>query len=53
MAADFQTDHDVTERLLTAAGGKAIEEDYPEALILGCTLEIGFHDRLAQALGAP
>ena len=50
---DFQTDHDVTERLLTAAGKKAVEEDYAEALILGCTLEVGFHDRLAQALGVP
>ena len=50
---DFQTDHDVTERRLTAAGKKAIDEDYAEALILGCTLEIGFHGRLAQALGVP
>ena len=50
---DFQTDHAATERLLTTAGRKAIEEDYAEALILGCTLEIGFHDRLAQALGVP
>ena len=32
---DFQTDHDVTERRLTAAGKKAIEEDYAEAIILG------------------
>ena len=50
---DFQTDHDVTEQLLTEAGQKAIDEDYAEALILGCTLETGFHDRLAQALGVP
>ena len=32
---------------------RAVEEDYAEAIILGCTLEIGFHDRLAQALGVP
>ena len=50
---DFQTDHAETERRLTAAGRKAVEEDYAEALILGCTLEIGFHDRLSQALGVP
>ena len=50
---DFQTDHDLTEARLTAAGRKAVEEDYAEALILGCTLEIGFHDRLSQALGVP
>ena len=50
---DFQTDHDVTEQLLTEAGRKAIEDDYAEALILGCTMEIGFHDRLSAALGVP
>ena len=50
---DFQTDHHVTEQLLTEAGKRAIDEDFAEALILGCTLEIGFHDRLAQALGVP
>ena len=50
---DFQTDHAETERRLTEAGRKAIEEDYAEAIILGCTLEIGFHDRLSDALGVP
>ena len=50
---DFQTDRAVTERRLTAAGNKAVEEDYAEAIILGCTLETGFHDRLSQALGVP
>ena len=29
------------------------EEDYAEALILGCTLEIGFHKELENALGVP
>ena len=28
---DFQTDHDVTEQLLTEAGQKAIDEDYADA----------------------
>ena len=50
---DFQADHAVTERRLTAAGKKAVEEDFAEAIILGCTLEIGFHDRLSEALGVP
>ena len=50
---DFQTDHDVTEQLLTAAGKKAVDEDFAEAIILGCTLEIGVHDRFALALGVP
>ena len=50
---DFQTDHDVPERRLTAAGKEAVEEDFAGALILECTLEIGSHHRLAQALGVP
>ena len=50
---DFQTDHAEIERRLIEAGRKAAEEDYAETLILGSTLEIGFHDRLAQALGVP
>jgi len=32
---DFQTDHGETERRLVAAGRRAVEEDYAEALILG------------------
>ena len=50
---DFQTDHDVTNRLLTEAGRRAVEEDYAEALILGCTLEIGFFRELSDTLGVP
>ncbi len=50
---DFQTDHDHTNRLLVEAGRKAVEEDYAEALILGCTLEIGFYKEIEQELGVP
>ena len=50
---DFQTDHARTERLLTETGRRAVEEDYAEALILGCTLEIGFDKKLAKTLGVP
>jgi allantoin racemase len=50
---DFQKDHAETERRLLAAGRKAVEQDYAEALILGCTLEIGFHKRLEEELGVP
>ncbi len=50
---DFQTDHDRTNRLLTEAGRKAVEEDYAEAVILGCTLEIGFYQELEKTLGVP
>ncbi len=50
---DFQTDHSETARRLIAAGRRAVEEDYAEALILGCTMEIGFHRRLEEELGVP
>ena len=50
---DFQTDHARTNDLLLAAGRRAVEKDFAEALILGCTLEIGFHEYLSEALGVP
>jgi allantoin racemase len=50
---EFQQDHAETERRLLAAGRRAVEEDYAEALILGCTLEIGFHRALEDQLGVP
>jgi len=50
---EFQSDHDRTERLLAEAGRRAVEEDYAEALILGCTLEIGFYQKLSGMLGVP
>ena len=50
---DFQVDHARTNRLLTEAGRRAIEEDFAEALILGCTLEIGFFRELSRILGVP
>lgn len=50
---DFQTDHNKTNNLLLGAGRKAVEEDYAEAVILGCTLEVGFYKELAEDLGVP
>jgi allantoin racemase len=50
---DFQKDHDETRRRLIEAGRKAVQEDYVEALILGCTLEVGFYRQVEQALGVP
>ena len=50
---EFQADHERTEMLLQEAGRRAVEDDYAEALILGCTLEIGFHGKLADRLGVP
>ncbi len=50
---EFQEDHERTGRLLLEAGRKAVEEDYAEALILGCTMEIGFHREIEDRLGVP
>ena len=50
---DFQRDHAETERRLTEAGRKAVEQDFAEAVILGCTMEIGFYKDLEQRLGVP
>ncbi|WP_424929440.1 aspartate/glutamate racemase family protein [Amaricoccus tamworthensis] len=50
---DFQKDHCHTNNLLTEAARKAVEEGYAESIILGCTLEIGFHETLEAELGVP
>jgi len=50
---DFQRDHAETERRLTEAGRKAVEQDFAEAVILGCTMEIGFYRDLEKRLGVP
>ncbi len=50
---DFQRDHTETNRRLVEAGRKAVEEDYAEALILGCTMEVGFDKELSETLGVP
>jgi allantoin racemase len=50
---EFQADHAETERRLVAAGRKAVEEDYAEAIILGCTLEVGFYRDVEKAIGVP
>ena len=50
---DFQKDHAETARRLVAAGRKAVEQDYAEALILGCTMEMGFYKEIEKAVGVP
>lgn len=50
---EFQCDHEETGRRLIAAGRKAVEEEYAEALILGCTMEIGFYREVEKELGVP
>ena len=50
---EFQADHADTERRLLEAGRKAVEDDFAEALILGCTMEVGFHRNVEKRLGVP
>jgi allantoin racemase len=50
---DFQRDHAETARRLIAAGRRAVNDDYAEAVILGCTLEVGFYRELEAELGVP
>lgn len=50
---DFQKDHAETLRRLIAAGRRAVEQDHAEALILGCTMEIGFYKKVEQELAVP
>lgn len=50
---EFQADHAETGRRLIEAGRRAVEEDFAEALILGCTMEIGFYQEVERRLGVP
>ncbi len=50
---EFQQDHDCTREKLIAAGRQAVEQDYAESIILGCTLETGFYTELQEELGVP
>lgn len=50
---DFQKDHSDTNWRLLAAGRKAVDDGGAEALILGCTMEIGFYKEIEAALGVP
>ena len=50
---DFQANPDLTRGRLTQAAKTAIEEDCAEVIILGCTAEYGFHERLQEELDVP
>ncbi|MGQ9616013.1 MAG: aspartate/glutamate racemase family protein [Spirochaetota bacterium] len=50
---DFQTDREKTAKTMMEQGAKAIEEDGAEVLILGCTIEFGFHEKMQKAHGVP
>jgi allantoin racemase len=50
---DFQADHERTERLIQRAVKDAISEDHAEAIVLGCTMEFGFFQRLQRECDVP
>ena len=49
----FQADPIRTSNTLMIEGRKAIEEDGAEVLILGCTANYGFHERMQKELDVP
>jgi allantoin racemase len=50
---DFQADVKRTASIMLEEGKKAVEEDNAEVLILGCTIEFGFHEKMQDKLGVP
>ncbi len=50
---EFMADPSRTEALILAAARRAVTDDQAEALILGCTMETGFHHQIEEALGVP
>ncbi len=50
---EFQKDHDLTADNLFKAAERAVNEDYAESIILGCTCEFGFYDYLQEKLQIP
>jgi allantoin racemase len=50
---EFQNDHVITEQKLMEAGRLAVEQDGAESLVLGCTLEFGFFEKMQKELNVP
>jgi allantoin racemase len=50
---DFQKDHAETASRLISAGRLAVDGDFAEALVLGCTMELGFYKEVERAVGVP
>ena len=50
---DFQADVKRTAEIMLEQGRRAVDEDNAEVLILGCTIEFGFHEKMQQKLGVP
>ena len=50
---EFQVDHKKTEQAIRDAIRKAKEEDGAEGIILGCSAEFGFYEKLQEEFGLP
>ncbi|CAM1364172.1 aspartate/glutamate racemase family protein [Tenacibaculum xiamenense] len=50
---EFQKNHDITANKLFQAAEKAVNEDFAESIILGCTCEFGFYQEIQQKLNIP
>ncbi|MBO0356184.1 MULTISPECIES: aspartate/glutamate racemase family protein [Flavobacteriaceae] len=50
---EFQKDHDITASKLFKAAEMAVKEDHAESIILGCTLEFGFYEKIQEKLQVP
>jgi allantoin racemase len=50
---DFQKDHEETKRRIRTAAREAIENDGADVIVLGCTAEFGFFEKLQAELGVP
>ncbi len=51
--SEFQKDHKLTEEKLFEASQRAMNEDFAESIILGCTLEFGFYQKIQEKLNIP
>lgn len=51
--AELQSDPAITARRIEEEARRAIDEDDAEAIVLGCTVEFGFHEEIQQRLGVP
>jgi allantoin racemase len=50
---DFHVDPELTCSRLIADGRAAVDEDRAEVLVLGCTIQYGFHTTLQREVGVP
>lgn len=50
---DFQRDQKETEKRLFSTAARAVKEDGAEVLVLGCTIQFGFYQKLQAELNVP